>query len=158
MGKPYDIHVWITESLPRRLDRDLNKGRIHNEADLHCCVYFHMRAFLHKRLDPRWRTQNKPAVLGGWKESAKFPDIVIAYANQPRYALELKDLRFTISSDSIYKDRQKLRLIAQRMESVNKGYFLYLIGQGDWEDWGEGFYSGYEWESGYYFEVPVIVD
>ena len=127
MAQPYALHSWMVHRLQFLLGRDLKQGRIANEADLQCCVNFHLRKFVDSVFDLKWRIQNKPAVLGGWRESAKFPDIVIAHAYQPKYAIELKDLRGVINRDSINRDRQKLRLMGQRIPSVSKGYFVYII-------------------------------
>lgn len=87
----------------------------------------------------------------------RYPDIVVAYNNKPRFAFELKDLRTGFNRGRVNRDREKLRSMHKRMSSVTKGYLLYIIHKEDWDDLEGGFYSGWDWESRFYFEVPILV-
>lgn len=47
------LESFVRKTLPRRLAKDLLHFRMVKEADLECCVYYHLRRFLGR--DDGWR-------------------------------------------------------------------------------------------------------
>ena len=117
------VEVYLYESLPRRLKRDLCALRMVKEADLEACAYHHLRRFLER--DESWVVYiRKHSVHTG-----HYIDLLLFRKGLPRVAIELKWNRVAMSP----KDRRSLRR-ALRLLRVNRTYFITtLIGARQYE-------------------------
>lgn len=118
--KVREVENFIRKELCAKLQKDLRHLRMVKEADLECCVYFHLR--------------NKLAVDANWKIFARkhakptghFIDLLIFKRAKPKLAIELKWNKANISekdTDSLQKAIDHLR--------VHKAYFISTIVNGN---------------------------
>lgn len=92
------VEEFIRKGLPGKLKRDLALLRMVKEADLECCVYYHLREYLH--LDKRWRIFTRKHS----PQTEHFIDVLIFHDLDACISMELKWDRRRISS----KDRGSL--------------------------------------------------
>ncbi len=112
------VEKFIKGELQQLLREDLLHHRIFKEADLECCVYFHLR----KRLehDKRWR-------IFGRKHSRKtghYTDLVLYKRYSPSIAIELKWRTTELGQ----KDRSALGKALMKLR-VKKAYFFSSSGR-----------------------------
>ena len=117
------LETFIRRNLPEKLRKDLIDFHIIREADIACCVYFHLRKFLHS--DRTWRVfaERYSEITGhiidivifreGLEDSKK--------CQSPRIALELKWNWNRISR----KDRVSLNKCIKLL-GLEKVYFISL--------------------------------
>lgn len=118
------LEAYIRRSLPEKLLKDLHTFHIIREADLACCVYFHLRKFLHS--DRSWKVfaERHSYVTG------HFIDILIfregsegsKKCQRPRIAIELKWNWNRISK----KDRASLDKCIEFLQ-LEKAYFITVF-------------------------------
>ena len=117
------VESFVSESLPRRLKRDLRALRMVKEADLESCAFYHLRRYL--RRDPTWNVYVRKHSI----HTGHYIDLILFRRGFPRIAIELKWNRARMSR----KDRRSLRR-AIRILRVNKGYFITtLIGAKEYQ-------------------------
>jgi len=107
-----ELTGFINKKLIKKLRNDLRKHRIFREADFECCVYYHLRKFLHG--DDKWRVVTRRYS----QRTGKYPDILILRNKKPLIAIELKWRRKSISR----KDRKSLREYQEKI-GVKKNLF-----------------------------------
>ena len=110
------VEKFIKGELQQLLREDLLHHRIFKEADLECCVYFHLR----KRLehDKRWR-------IFGRKHSRRtghYTDLVLYKRYSPSIAIELKWRTTELGQ----KDRSALGKALMKLP-VKKAYFFSVL-------------------------------
>ncbi len=108
------LNGFIDKDLKKKIQSDLQNHLIFRESDIECCVYHHLRRFLHG--DGKWRvvTRRYSRRAGG-----KYPDILIFRKEKPLIAIELKWGRKRISRT----DRKKLRKYQKKI-SAKKTFFV----------------------------------
>ena len=111
-----EVEKFVSDSLPRRLKRDLSGLKMIKEADLECCAYHHLRRFLRK--DANWDVFVRKHSL----HTGHYIDLLLFRKGRPRVAIELKWNRSQLSP----KDRRSLRR-ALRLLRVNKAYFVTTL-------------------------------
>jgi hypothetical protein len=114
------LEAFIRNTLREKLKKDLSAFRIIREADIACCVYFHLRKFLLP--DSAWMVFAERHS----KTTGHFIDIVIFREDSkkrpsPRIALELKWNWNRIPK----KDRASLNKCIKRLR-LKKVYFISL--------------------------------
>src|SRR6266704_1658295 len=107
------VQTFLSTELPSLLKKDLRSVRIVKEADLECCVYYHLRQFL--RGDDTWRFFARKHS----RHTGFFIDLIIFRRAEPRVAIELKWDQPEISE----KDRLSLRAGLKKLR-VGKVYFI----------------------------------
>lgn len=108
-----EVESFLRRTLPEHLTQDLCDYRMVKEADLECCVYYHLRRFLGH--DDDWRFFARKHA----RRTKHFIDLLIFRKGLPRIAIELKWNHSEISQ----KDRQSLRRGIKNLR-VNKAYFI----------------------------------
>jgi hypothetical protein len=118
------LEAFIRHILPEKLRKDLHTFHIIREADLACCVYFHLRRFLHS--DRSWKVfaERHSYVTG------HFIDVLIfreglensKKCQRPRIAIELKWNWNRISK----KDRASLDKCIDLL-GLDKAYFITVF-------------------------------
>ena len=127
MGKKItlsEVGTFIRGSLRTKLRKDVSTFHMIREADVACCVYYHLRRYL--RLDPTWRVfaERHSKVTG------HFIDIMIfregstdsEKCQNPRIAIELKWNWNRISK----KDRASLDKCIEFLQ-LEKAYFITVF-------------------------------
>ena len=110
------IEKFAKGELQRLLREDLLHHRIFKEADLECCVYFHLRK--HLEHDKRWR-------IFGRKHSRKtghYTDLVLYKRYSPSIAIELKWRTAELGQ----KDRSALGKALLELHA-KKAYFFSVL-------------------------------
>ena len=107
------LESFLRNALRRQLTKDLRDFRMVKEADLECCVYYHLRRFLSGDEDWRFFARKHS------RHTGHFIDLLGFRKQMPRIAIELKWDRRQITK----KDRRSLRRGIKRLR-VNKAYFI----------------------------------
>src|SRR5260370_4866532 len=111
-----EAELFVKHTLKDKLRRDLRDLRILKEADVECCMYYHLRRIL--RPDPSWRVfARKFSPKTGF-----YTDLVIFHGLKARIAIEIKWRKEKISK----KDRRSLASTRDNL-GVKKTYFYCVI-------------------------------
>jgi hypothetical protein len=108
------IESFLRRKLKQEIRKDLRELRIVKEADLECCVYYHLRRSILKD-DRRWKILARKHV----KQMGAYPDLLIFENATPRIAIELKWAKDHMPSKDLKSLRESLGLLG-----VNKAYFV----------------------------------
>jgi hypothetical protein len=119
-----EVEKFLKRELPPKLRSDIRRLNIVKEGDLECCVYYHLRKYLHT--DKSWRVFARRLCY----HTGHYIDILIFREKRrhedrrqiPRIAIELKWNKKAISQ----KDRKSLGKSLKRLR-VNKAYFITTL-------------------------------
>ena len=117
---PQAIREFLRDGLRRKIVSDLRRKLIVSEADLHSCVYYHIRRFL--RRDSKWAIFSKAFIQG----LSIYPDILLKRRGVPRIAIELKEKR-TMRADWFKADMRKLQVLWSRGQWPIIGFLICLV-------------------------------
>ena len=118
------LGTFIRGSLRAKLGKDVSTFHMIREADVACCVYYHLRRYL--RLDSTWRVfaERHSKVTGHIIDIMIFKkgSIDSRKCQNPRIAIELKWNRNTMPK----KDRKSLDRCVRQLH-VKKAYFISVL-------------------------------
>ncbi len=107
------LEYFMRHGLVVKLRNDLRKLRITKEADIECCIYYHLRRTL--PADGIWTLLARKYA----RRTAHYIDLLLLKKKCPRLAIEIKWNKRSMPKkdlNSLYKALRKMR--------VNKGYFV----------------------------------
>jgi hypothetical protein len=107
------VENFMRHGLATKLRHDLKKLRITKEADIECCIYYHLRRTL--PADGRWTLLARKYAI----KTGHYVDLLVLRKKRPRLAIEIKWNRKRMPG----KDRKSLNKALRRMR-VNKAYFV----------------------------------
>jgi predicted helicase len=111
-----DLKDFIEKKLKKKITKDLLNINIIKEADLECCIYYHLRRFL--KGDQRWKIFSRKHA----KRTGRYIDLLIFKHKKPFIAIELKWDRKKISK----KDLKSLKESIKKLK-VKCAYFITTV-------------------------------
>jgi hypothetical protein len=107
------LEYFMRHNLVVKLRNDLRKLRITKEADIECCIYYHLRKTLPS--DGVWTLLARKYA----RYTGHYIDLIVLRKKCPRLAIEIKWNRKRMSK----KDRRSLNKALRKMR-VNQAYFI----------------------------------
>jgi len=107
------IESFIKRRLKVKLHHDLRSFWITKEADIECCIYYHLRRTLPAKGE--WRVLARKYA----RKTEHYVDLLIFKNERPRIAIEIKWNKKQMEK----KDRNSLNMALKRLR-VNKAYFF----------------------------------
>ena len=107
------VEQFVVDELRKQIQLDFNQLKMVREADLECCVYYHLRKVFRK--DRSWKVLARKHSI----HTGHYVDLLIFRGTTPQFAIELK---WNAASMSL-KDRRSLRRCVIKL-GVHKAYFI----------------------------------
>jgi len=107
------LEHFMRRGLATKLSNDLKKLRITKEADIECCVYYHLRRTL--PADGLWTILARKFA----KRTGHYVDLLVLRKKRPRLAIEIKWNRKAMPS----KDLRSLMRALKKLRA-NKAYYI----------------------------------
>jgi hypothetical protein len=146
-----ELHVFITNELPKTLLKQYKKLQILNESDLQYEVAFELRRFLrHDGDKSRLALHNCLSCSGS--NGRTYPDVLIMKRNKPWVVIELKE-KSQIKQLTAEEEREKIGRQRKTLKA-KRGYLIYL---GRW-----GKHRAMHYSKGpygfWFYEVPATLE